>query len=65
MVFRWLQQFAGNLKKNKFIDTLDVTTNSENKKFVCLTNVVSKKVLVGARDHLLMPIKLKKNIIYV
>ena len=54
-----------NSKKNKYIETLDVTTNSEsfvkNKRFVCLTNVVSTKVLIGARDLSKRPITLKKN----
>jgi len=52
-------------KLNKYIQILDVSTISESflnsKRFVCLTNVASSKILVGARDVSKKPIKLKKN----
>ena len=52
-------------KLNKYIQTLDIITKSEsfvnNKRFVCLSNVVSTKILVGARDVSKKPMKLKKN----
>jgi hypothetical protein len=45
--------------------TIDISTNEESyvlrQPFVALTNVFATKVLVGARDILKIPIKLKKN----
>jgi hypothetical protein len=50
---------------DKYMNIIDLSSSTESfvkeKRFVVLTNVFSTKILVGARDSIKMPIKLKKN----
>jgi hypothetical protein len=54
-------------KNVKYLDTIELSSPTESyvkeKLFVVLTNVFSSKLMVGARDSIGMPIKLKKIII--
>jgi hypothetical protein len=50
---------------DKYMNIIDLSSPTESyvkqKRFVVLTNVFSTKIMVGARDNIKMPIKLKKN----
>jgi hypothetical protein len=49
---------------DKYLNTVSISSNESilnQKLFVCLTNVVSTKLMIGGRDFNKMPIKLKKN----
>ena len=50
---------------DKYMNTVIISTHEEsfvlNQPFVVLTNVFSTKILVGGRDNVKLPFKLKKN----
>jgi hypothetical protein len=51
--------------KDNYLQTVSICNNNESfvssKRFVVLTNVVSTKLLIGARDATNLPIRIKKN----